>query len=125
MFLRFLSVVLLWSAFVSAPVHAFAQVPSQAFFVSIPDLPLMPGMVELEELTMSFDKPEGRIIESVVDVGLITIDDIMAYYKRSLPQLGWERLSEGAYVRQNEVLSLRFDFIDGQNYMRVMVRPGG
>ena len=57
----------------SALVHALAVVFGFAFpawaqeagryFSALPDLPVMPALEEVPEAGVSFDKPEGRIVE--------------------------------------------------------------
>ena len=79
--------IFLVALFLAFPVWA------QSFFAGLPDVPLMPGLVELEERALSFDKPEGRIL-----VGVASVDDsllanqVQAYYAEVLPQFGWRVL---------------------------------
>lgn len=103
-------------------VSAFAQMPS-SFFSSIRDMPLMPGLLELPDQTVVFDKPQGRIIESVALIESVTQSDIQAFYEQALPQFGWQRLGSNSYIRQNEALEFNVEVIDGQRFLRVMVRP--
>jgi len=53
-------------------------------------LPLMPGMHNVIGSSVVFDTPTGRIVESAI-AGITTAAEVMAFYARSLPQLGWER----------------------------------
>ncbi len=112
--------VLLFACGILMPSSGYAQ---DLFFSSIEDMPLMPGLVELPEQTVVFDKPEGRIVESVAQIESVSQGDIQAFYDASLTQFGWKRLGDHTYVRQHEVLELNVEVIDGQEYLRVMVRP--
>ncbi len=95
------------------------------FFVSLQDVPLMPGLTELTELTVVFDKPEGRIIESVAQIKSLSSDSVRAYYEASLPQLGWNRIGEDSFARQGEYLRMNFEIADGQSFLKITVMPHG
>jgi len=79
------------------------------FVSGIADLPLMPGLEEIDGSTMVFSKPQGRIIE-VAARGAVTRDAVRAFYGQTLPQLGWRKKGPGRWHRENEVL--RFDVKD-------------
>ena len=79
------------------------------FVSGIADLPLMPGLDEVDDSAVVFSKPEGRIIE-VSAYGAVTRDAVRAFYDRTLPQLGWRKLQAMVWQRENELL--RFDMRD-------------
>jgi hypothetical protein len=111
----------------SAPVFA-AENPQAAatpprFFSSMQDVPLVAGLSELADQTVTFDKPEGRIIESVAEIESGSFDSVKKSYDEALPQLGWNRIAENSYARENEFLHLNFETYDGRNFVRVLVRP--
>ena len=83
----------------------------------------MQGLTELPDLTLIFDKPEGRIIESLAAIGAVSPQDVQLYYESTLPQFGWRRIADGAYIRLKERLSLSYEDVDGQSYIKVMVQP--
>ena len=95
------------------------------FFTSLQDVPLMPGLRELTDLTVIFDKPEGRIIESVAAMDSLTVDIIRRYYKSSLPQLGWNRIGQDYFARQGEYLRLNFETVEGQGFLKIIIMPHG
>ena len=107
----------------AAPLRAGAGGEATSFFTSIQDMPLMPGLVELPDQTVIFDKPEGRIIESVASLESVSPEAIKAYYESTLPQLGWQRIADGSFVRKDERLQLNFESYGGENYLRLMVAP--
>ena len=86
------------------------------YLAAVADLPLPPGLVEEAEAGISFDKPEGRIVEAVAR-GDVAKSDVMAFYRAALPGLGWQKLDDGGAVsrwrRDDEILSV--DIIDGSN----------
>lgn len=97
------------------------------FFSELSDIPLMPGLFELADDTVVFDKPEGRIVESSAASETENINQIKAFYDSALPQLGWVRVSgpegEPSYIRQDEALRLRLETKQGVNIVKLMVSP--
>jgi len=87
-----------------------------AYLTAVADLPLPPGMVEDLDAGVSFDKPEGRIVEAVARGGA-TSADVAEFYRAALPGLGWQALAGGApglrWQRSGETLSV--DIVDGSN----------
>jgi hypothetical protein len=87
-------------------------------FISVlGDVPLMSGLLIVEESLLSFDKPNGRFLEilAVAKPGL-EVSDIEAFYASSLPALGWTQKLFGTFVRQDELLTINLDH--GANNMR-------
>jgi len=84
---------------------------ADGFLRSIPDLPLMTGLVELEQEGLSFDNPEGRIVEAYAQ-GVVGAEAVRSFYKQTLPQLGWravkQKASKGqAWIREDERLDIQ------------------
>lgn len=111
--------------FGAAPVHAEAasRVQEQQFFESLNDVPLMPGLYEMLEESVVFDKPEGRIAESAAASQELALEDIRAFYSRTLPQMGWVRAADGTFVRDEESLTMNVENRDGYNVVRFMISP--
>ena len=84
---------------------AMVALAADRFVSGITDLPLMPGLEEIDGSAMVFSKPEGRIIE-VMAHGAVTRDAVRDFYDRTLPQLGWRRQQAGSWQRENELLRL-------------------
>ncbi len=63
----------------------------------------MPQFVEDIGAAMTFESSEGRVAKVEAN-GLASSDAIDAYYKQSLPQLGWQPQPNGVYRRGNELL---------------------
>jgi len=93
------------------------------FFETLQDVPVMPGLTELEDYTLVFDKPEGRIIEMVARIDGASVSDVRDYYRRSLPQLGWVMASQDVYMRGEEHLSLNFESEQNDSFLRMTVQP--
>ncbi len=76
-----------------------------ASFLSVaPDIPLAPGLSEAETGALIFDKPEGRIV-SIEALAATPSADIFAFYRLSLPNLGWQNKPELS-VRNSETFHL-------------------
>lgn len=108
----------------------FSLVPAAAmaageprFFSSVPDLPLMDGLQELTDQTVVFDKPEGRIIESVALMGAQDPASVTRYYNDSLPQFGWIKVSDDSFRRENEILKLYVETQEGKKFLHVTIAP--
>lgn len=93
------------------------------FFSAIQDVPLMPGLTELPDQTVIFDKPQGRIIESVAEIESAVSDEVISYYEETLPQLGWERIESNFFQRNNEYLKISFEDFQGDKFLRLIVMP--
>jgi hypothetical protein len=122
------SLLTLYIAIVLVVFPAAAQTPAQQdaqFFTAIADMPLMPGLIELPDQTVMFDKPEGRIIESVAEIESVSEEDVSKYYNTTLPQLGWSRIAENTYTREGEQLNLKFETLQRHRFFRITVTPQG
>lgn len=97
---------------------------AQSFFQSIDDLPLAPGLTESADEGVSFDSPGGRIVTAVAQ-GADSIEAYRRFYDDALPALGWKRLADGRYRRDDEVLSLEFKPREGRVEVRIGVVPAG
>ena len=82
---------------------ASAQSKAPDFISVIEGLPLMPGLSEDSDGAMSFDTANGRIAETIAS-GQVVPENVLGYYMGALPQLGWKRLTEKRYRREDEVL---------------------
>ncbi|WP_119461564.1 hypothetical protein [Rhodospirillaceae bacterium SYSU D60014] len=81
------------------------------FVAGVEDLPLMPGLSEIETASIVFDAPSGRIVEAYA-AGPVTRDQVLAFYGATLPELGWTSEQQTQFHREGEML--RLDFLDGE-----------
>ena len=101
------------------PVHA------QSFFERLPDIPLMDGLVEIEDRAFSFDKPEGRILKAYaqVDAG-VDAQSLISYYAQVLPEFGWKATSSLSYQRVDENLNMiLIKKADGRHVLEITISP--
>ncbi len=105
---RFLAALGLTSLLVGGALAADPQ-----YLSAVADLPLPTGLVEEVGAGVSFDKPEGRIIEAIAS-GTIARADVVAFYRAALPGLGWQPLKALSgnlrWQRGDEILSV--DIVD-------------
>ena len=87
---------------------AAAQEDTARFVSALPDVPLMPGLAEVPQDTLGFDKAQGRSTQvSLASTGPSQAE-IAAFYARALPQFGWHAAGAGRWHRAGEVLMLTF-----------------
>ena len=98
-----------------------AQAADALFAKAIEDLPLMEGMVEHED-AMQFSTSAGRIAEVIVDAPYSKAD-VLAFYKETLPQLGWTALSADVFKREGEVLKLTIETEGSGSAVRFELAP--
>jgi hypothetical protein len=82
-----------------------ASARAEGFLGVYEDLPLAPGLSEVQGSGLAFDSPGGRIVEGYAK-GAVKAADILRFYATTLPQLGWTRESDSQYRREAEVLKL-------------------
>ncbi|MGQ0527704.1 MAG: hypothetical protein ACT4OY_06740 [Alphaproteobacteria bacterium] len=120
-FLRFIAVFFLLMLVPGAFAAGTETPPS--FLSALQDVPLPPGMVELTDQTTVFDKPEGRIVEAVVEMPGSSEDEARRFYADTLPQLGWKKAGEGKFRRDSEQLHISFETLEGRSYARFGLSP--
>lgn len=101
-----------------------ATAPSSPTFLSnLDDIPLMPGLTERKDLAISFDKPEGRIVEAQAE-GRLAADAVAKFYATTLPQLGWRDQGGSRFRRENEELRISLGKTDQTVVVRFALSPG-
>lgn len=101
-----------------------ARQETPQFFESLEDIPLMPGLQELPGETLTFDKPEGRIVETAAILsGEIGREQVLLYYQSVLPRFGWGKSGENEFFRAGEVLRISFDGNNGRTVARFLIKP--
>lgn len=100
---------------------AWAQ--QAVFFETLYDVPVMPGLVELPEGALVFDKPSGRIAQAEAAGESVLAREIQGFYRESLPQLGWVEHSKGSYRREGEALTLEIREEEGFRIVHFTLSP--
>jgi hypothetical protein len=78
----------------------------ERFFEALYDVPVMPGLEELPDQAMLFDKPDGRIASVMAASKTLREADIRRFYGETLSQMGWKKDAQNQYVRGSDRLSL-------------------
>jgi hypothetical protein len=86
---------------------------AQGFVAGTEDVPLMPGLQPVAGSALTFDKPQGRIVEAQAS-GKLTRSAVQHFYAATLPQLGWKAAGADAWRREGETLRLDFHGPDGE-----------
>ena len=92
-----------------APLPALAD----SFVAGTEDVPLMPGLQPVAGSALTFDKPQGRIVEAQAS-GKLARAAVQRFYAATLPQLGWKPTGADAWRREGETLRLDFHGPDGE-----------
>lgn len=96
----FSKILLLFILCLSSIAHA------EEFLAGTSDIPVMNGLKINTSEQMDFDTPIGQVLIlegiSVKKTG----NEILNFYKNTLPQMGWEEKSEGIFIRQKDSLTI-------------------
>lgn len=105
------------------PFMVLAEKPI-AYLSSMPDVPVMEGLTEGLGSTLSFDKPEGRIL-SVFTIAEKELEPsrIFEFYETTLPQLGWTLKNQGHFTRDNEQLLITVETEDDGQVVQFLLTP--
>lgn len=103
------------------PASAFAE--ESKFFSTLSDIPLMPGLYEVTRDSVSFDKAEGRIVETAAASETLSAGQIRTFYASALPQLGWSASGQDAYLKDGEKLTLRLESKGTLNVVHLSLSP--
>ena len=97
---------------------------SPAFFSAISDLPVMPGLTEMESDSSIYDVPEGRIVTLYARAdNNISPEQIRAYYEKILPQFGWLKRQPDSYIREHETLGFSYQKADDSLVIEITLEP--
>ena len=99
-----------------------STVSAGEFLTGFDDVPVMRGMSQIQNQDLVFDTPGGRIIEGYV-AGSVTRTAVKRFYRSTLPQLGWQRLSDQEFSREGERLRIGYTGQDGNLTVRFTLTP--
>ncbi|MBM3559418.1 MAG: hypothetical protein FJX53_05995 [Alphaproteobacteria bacterium] len=84
---------------------AGAALAQGGFLRDVDDLPLAPGLTERAEAATVFDKPGGRVVDTIAS-GTLDRGSVVSFYATALPALGWTPRGELRWQREGEVLAI-------------------
>lgn len=96
----------------------------QSFFTVLPDIPLMDGMTEISNASMSFDKPDGRIVHVIAKMNDLNPSRVLSFYDIALYQFGWRKTAAHRFIRKREEVRIVFeDDSDHGAIIRIILLP--
>lgn len=99
------------------------QVSQDVVFVDgFDDLPLMTGLIQNPETTVVFDGTFGQIIESMAVTDL-SKEDILTFYQENLYALGWHKKHATVFERDDNLLTLDFQFYEKEKLIVFRLEP--
>lgn len=114
---------LLRSMFLAVAILTAPPAAADGGFVGgVEDLPLMPGLTEVNGAATVFDAPQGRIVETFAS-GTVAPDEVRAFYAQTLPQLGWTARSATEFQREGERLVLEINASSAATTVRFTLAP--
>ena len=96
---------------------------AEAFFNTLYDVPVMPGLAEVPDMALSFDKPDGRIAQAGAVAQDLSAESIYSFYAQSLRQLGWQTSQKNVYVREGERLEISIRQNGQSSVIQFMLKP--
>lgn len=93
------------------------------FFETLYDVPIMPGLVEIPDMALNFDKPDGRISQAGAVAADLKKQAVFVFYQESLGQMGWKKIAEGSYVREGEKLEIFTEKSGTSLLIRFLLQP--
>ncbi len=93
------------------------------FFEALYDVPVMPGLNELQDQAMLFDKPNGRIAAVEAASKTLSALDIARFYQEVLPTLGWNKIKDNQYVRGGDQLLMEITAKPPLTFVRFTLSP--
>lgn len=87
------------------------------------DIPLYKDMNYVEDSLVLFDKVEGRYVSSEI-IGNYHRDEVVEFYNKTLPNLGWKKISREIFKRSDEILEIKFSEINNKTLVFFSIYPG-
>lgn len=97
-------------ALVFAGVFFFPTFAGAAFIEGLEDIPLAPGLTQVQNDNISFGNEESRLVEVSLTSAKIGFAKVEKFYKDTLPQMGWiyqgKRDNILTFYREGEVIDI-------------------
>lgn len=116
---RFCRLLFVSCCLLAAPVMA----GEGRYFEALYDVPVMPGLEELPDQAMLFDKPDGRIASVVAASKALKEADVRAFYQETLIQMGWKKNGQNQYLRGGDRLSMDITSRDPLTVVHFTLEP--
>ena len=91
-------------------VLCFSLTAKAAFIEGLEDVPVMNGMSQVQNDSISFGNEESRLVEAVLRGESIPFSKVVEFYKSTLPQMGWlyhgQKESTLIFEREGETIEI-------------------
>ena len=81
-----------------------------AFIEGLEDVPVMEGMTQLPNDSISFGNEESRLVEAILESESASFKKVEEFYQNTLPQMGWiyqgKRSGTLVFEREGEVIDI-------------------
>ena len=98
------------------------QAVAEQFVYGLGDIPIFKDMRSIEDTYILFDKVEGRYLYSEIK-GEYEVLEVQEYYKKVLPNLGWESLKKNSFTRGSEILEIQYLIENGGTKVVFTISP--
>ncbi len=76
------------------------------FINGLEDIPLFKNMEYVDDSLVLFDKVDGRYVSTEIS-GNYKYDEVVSFYKKILPNLGWKEIRPLTFERSKEILEIK------------------
>ncbi len=93
------------------------------FFESLYDIPVMSGLTEVKDMSLSFDKAEGRIAYATAIGENINESNVLTFYSEALSQMGWHKIAPNIFTREQEKLEIFLEKSKTSELVKFSISP--
>lgn len=95
---------------------------AESFLNGIDDIPLFKEMRNIDDSLILFDKIDGRYVSTEIRGNYESIE-VLNFYDKILPNLGWEKIDTLKYRRSDEILEIIPQKIDNEQSFIFSIFP--
>ncbi len=95
---------------------------AQSFLNGIEDIPLFKEMRNIDNSLILFDKIDGRYVSTEIR-GDYESKEVLNFYDKILPNLGWEKIDSLKYQRSSEILEIIPQKLDNEQSFIFSIFP--
>ena len=96
---------------------------SLKFISGMEDIPIYKEMKNVEDSLILFDKIDGRYVSSEI-IGDYKEEEVINFYYKILPNLGWKKIHPFKFKRGNEILEISLDTVEQGISVIFSIYPG-
>ncbi len=85
---------------------AIPTMAQEAFMPQTQDIPLMNGLSVDVNDDMNFDTPAGQLITLEAKSTSLKAQQILNYYHKTLPEMGWQETRKNYYTRDKDSVTI-------------------